>query len=102
MKSPLQALVQKVLLAVLRAYQLAISPMLGQNCRFYPTCSNYALQAIREHGACKGSLLAGKRLCKCHPWHPGGVDLVPPGDENSKAAPNSEAVSSVNPISDFS
>lgn len=65
------------LLLLLRAYQLMVSPLLGQNCRFYPSCSNYALQAIRSHGSGKGSLLALKRLCKCHPWHPGGVDLVP-------------------------
>ena len=62
---------------LLRAYQLGISPMLGQKCRFFPTCSNYALEAIAVHGAGKGSLLAVKRVCKCHPWHPGGVDLVP-------------------------
>lgn len=63
---------------LLRAYQLGISPMLGPSkCRFFPTCSNYALQAIAQHGPGKGSLLAVKRVCKCHPWHPGGVDLVP-------------------------
>lgn len=66
-----------LLLLLLRAYQLGISPFLGQNCRFYPTCSTYAAEAIREHGAAKGSLLAARRLCKCHPWHPGGVDPVP-------------------------
>lgn len=65
------------LLFLLRAYKLAISPYLGQRCRFFPSCSEYAAQAIRGHGAWKGSLLAGKRLCKCHPWHPGGVDPVP-------------------------
>ncbi|MFZ6815016.1 membrane protein insertion efficiency factor YidD [Undibacterium sp. Rencai35W] len=69
--------VKSLLLFLLRVYKFAISPMLGQNCRFYPSCSDYAAEAIREHGAAKGSLLAGKRLCKCHPWHPGGVDLVP-------------------------
>lgn len=66
-----------LLLLLLRAYQLGISPFLGQNCRFYPTCSTYAAEAIREHGAAKGGRLAAKRLCKCHPWHPGGVDPVP-------------------------
>lgn len=66
-----------LLLLLLRAYQLGISPFLGQNCRFYPTCSTYAAEAIREHGAAKGSLLAARRLCKCHPWNPGGVDPVP-------------------------
>jgi hypothetical protein len=66
-----------LLLLLLRAYQLGISPFLGQNCRFYPSCSHYAVEAIREHGTAKGSLLAAKRLCKCHPWHPGGLDPVP-------------------------
>lgn len=66
-----------LLLALLRAYKLCISPFLGQNCRFYPSCSDYAAQAIGTHGALKGSALAARRLCKCHPWHPGGVDPVP-------------------------
>ena len=65
------------LLLLLRAYKLGVSPYLGQNCRFYPSCSDYAAEAIRRHGAWKGSMLAGKRLCKCHPWHPGGLDPVP-------------------------
>ena len=68
---------KSLLLLLLRAYQLGVSPFLGQNCRFYPCCSAYAAEAIREHGAAKGTLLAAKRLCKCHPWHPGGVDPVP-------------------------
>ncbi|MCU6434194.1 membrane protein insertion efficiency factor YidD [Undibacterium sp. Jales W-56] len=69
--------VQSILLLLLRVYKVAISPMLGQNCRFYPSCSEYAAEAIRAHGAVKGCALAGRRLCKCHPWHPGGVDPVP-------------------------
>ncbi|MET3134488.1 putative membrane protein insertion efficiency factor [Oxalobacteraceae bacterium GrIS 1.11] len=69
-----------VLLFLLRAYQVAISPMLGQNCRFYPSCSNYALEAIRLHGPARGSLLAARRLGHCHPWHAGGYDPVPPAD----------------------
>jgi putative membrane protein insertion efficiency factor len=66
-----------LLLILLRAYQLGISPFLGQNCRFYPSCSDYAAEAIREHGALKGGALTARRLCKCHPWHDGGVDPVP-------------------------
>jgi putative membrane protein insertion efficiency factor len=69
---------KSVLLLLLRAYQLGISPFLGQKCRFYPSCSSYAMEAIQLHGVGKGSLLAARRLCKCHPWHPGGVDPVPP------------------------
>ena len=66
-----------VLLLLLRGYQLGVSPFLGQNCRFHPSCSDYAAQAIDLHGAARGSLLAARRLCKCHPWHPGGLDPVP-------------------------
>ncbi|MDB5761736.1 MAG: hypothetical protein JWQ21_731 [Herminiimonas sp.] len=66
-----------LLLILLRAYKLGISPFLGRNCRFYPSCSDYASEAVREHGALKGSILAAKRLGKCHPWHPGGLDPVP-------------------------
>ena len=66
-----------LLLWLVRGYQLVISPMFGPSCRFYPTCSNYAMDAIREHGALKGAMLAAVRLAKCHPWHPGGFDPVP-------------------------
>jgi putative membrane protein insertion efficiency factor len=76
----------KLLVAILRAYQLAISPLLGQNCRFYPTCSNYAIEAVRVHGAARGSWLAARRVCKCHPWNEGGVDLVPPAPETPPTA----------------
>lgn len=65
----------------LRGYQLLLSPLLGQKCRFYPTCSNYAIEALRVHGAARGSLLAARRVCRCHPWNPGGVDFVPPAGE---------------------
>jgi putative membrane protein insertion efficiency factor len=75
-----------ILLLLVRGYQLAISPLLGQSCRFYPTCSNYAMQAIREHGALKGAMLAAVRLGKCHPWHPGGHDPVPPKAESTHTA----------------
>ena len=79
---------KSLLLLLLRAYQLGISPFLGQNCRFYPTCSTYAAEAIREYGAAKGGLLAAKRLCKCHPWHPGGLDPVPKKSSGSRAHPD--------------
>jgi uncharacterized protein len=74
-----------LLLYLLRGYQYALSPFLGPSCRFYPTCSNYAIEAVREHGAAHGALLAAKRLCKCHPWHPGGVDPVPMKAPDDKA-----------------
>ena len=72
---------------LLRAYQLLLSPMLGQRCRFYPTCSNYAIEALRVHGAARGSWLAARRVCRCHPFNEGGVDLVPPRhDKHSSTA----------------
>ena len=67
-----------VLTALIRGYQRAVSPLLGPRCRFYPSCSSYALQAVSVHGAGKGGVLAVARICRCHPWHPGGVDPVPP------------------------
>jgi putative membrane protein insertion efficiency factor len=71
-------MINKLLVALLRGYQLLLSPMLGQNCRFYPTCSNYAIEALHTHGAAHGSYLALRRVCRCHPWNEGGVDPVPP------------------------
>ena len=68
----------KLLIWLVRAYQLAISPLMAPSCRFYPTCSRYAIDALRAHGAARGGLLAARRICKCHPWNDGGVDLVPP------------------------
>jgi putative membrane protein insertion efficiency factor len=67
-----------VLIALIRGYQLLISPLLGPRCRFYPSCSAYALEAVRVHGAVKGGWLAARRLLRCHPWNPGGLDFVPP------------------------
>lgn len=64
-------------LLLLRAYKRFISPLLPPACRFYPTCSEYAAQAIAKHGLARGGILAAKRLAKCHPLHPGGVDPVP-------------------------
>ena len=75
-----------LLVWLLRGYQLLLSPMLGPRCRFYPSCSNYAIEALRVHGAARGSLLAARRVCRCHPWHEGGVDLVPPAQGNSPSA----------------
>lgn len=64
-------------LKLLRAYQLLISPMLGQNCRFSPSCSNYSMQAIERFGVFRGSWLTARRLLRCHPFHPGGHDPIP-------------------------
>lgn len=65
-----------VIILLIRFYQIFISPMFPPRCRFYPTCSQYALEAVREKGAVKGSWLALKRILKCHPFHPGGYDPV--------------------------
>jgi hypothetical protein len=64
-------------LFIIRAYQYIISPLLGPSCRFYPTCSEYAYQAVVRYGVLKGSFLALKRILRCHPFNPGGVDPVP-------------------------
>jgi putative membrane protein insertion efficiency factor len=66
-----------VIVVVIRAYQRLVSPLLPQSCRYYPSCSQYAVQAVGTHGAAKGSWLAVRRLGRCHPWTPGGVDRVP-------------------------
>ena len=62
--------------ALIRAYQLLISPWLGPRCRFYPSCSQYALDALDRHGMARGGILALRRLARCHPWNPGGYDPV--------------------------
>ena len=67
-----------VLIAFLRFYRYAISPLYGQVCRYHPTCSAYALEAITVHGSWRGSWLACRRVLSCHPWAAGGFDPVPP------------------------
>ncbi len=66
-----------LVMASIRVYQAAVSPLLPRACRFYPSCSQYALEAVARHGAVLGGWLACRRLARCHPWHPGGVDFVP-------------------------
>jgi putative membrane protein insertion efficiency factor len=62
---------------LIRIYQWTVSPLLGPTCRFYPSCSNYALEAVRRFGILQGGWLTVRRLGRCHPWHPGGFDPVP-------------------------
>ncbi len=68
---------RRILILPIKAYQYLISPILGSHCRFYPSCSHYAVEAIERHGVAYGSYLAVRRLSRCHPWHAGGVDPVP-------------------------
>ena len=67
----------RLLVRLLRVYQVLVSPMFGPSCRFYPSCSNYAIEAVRLHGAARGGWLAVRRVCRCHPWNAGGNDPVP-------------------------
>jgi putative membrane protein insertion efficiency factor len=67
-----------LLIGAVRVYQAAISPVLGCNCRYHPSCSSYAIEALRDHGATHGAYLATRRILRCNPWRPGGYDPVPP------------------------
>lgn len=68
---------RRFLIALVRAYRYLLSPWWGNQCRFAPTCSAYAIEALERHGALRGSWLAGRRVLRCHPWNPGGFDPVP-------------------------
>ncbi|MEK6806233.1 MAG: membrane protein insertion efficiency factor YidD [Pseudomonadota bacterium] len=70
-------MISKMMIALLRGYQRLISPLLGPRCRFHPSCSHYAVEAIQRHGALRGSRLAVGRIVRCHPLNPGGLDPVP-------------------------
>jgi putative membrane protein insertion efficiency factor len=71
----------------LRAYKLTLSPLIGRQCRYLPTCSEYAAEALIAHGPWRGSWLAANRVCRCHPWGGSGYDPVPPNDRRSDGAP---------------
>jgi putative membrane protein insertion efficiency factor len=75
---------KRLLLALIDGYRLVLSPFFGTQCRFYPTCSAYAREAIEIHGSWRGSWLAVWRILRCNPWHAGGVDPVPPRAGNGK------------------
>ncbi|WP_372592886.1 membrane protein insertion efficiency factor YidD [Actinotalea sp.] len=76
---------RRALIVLVRGYQLVISPMTPPSCRFYPSCSQYALIAVERHGAFRGGWLALRRLGRCHPWTPGGIDDVPPARDDASA-----------------
>ncbi|WP_071989647.1 membrane protein insertion efficiency factor YidD [Kangiella aquimarina] len=71
-------MINRVLIGMVRGYQKVLSPVMGNQCRFYPTCSNYSIEALEQHGAIKGSWLTIKRIARCHPGCEGGHDPVPP------------------------
>jgi uncharacterized protein len=73
-----------VMIAIIQCYKTLISPVLGNNCRFYPSCSTYSMEALTVHGVLKGSYLTVRRLLKCHPFHEGGIDPVPEKFGNNK------------------
>jgi putative membrane protein insertion efficiency factor len=88
----------RLLVALLTGYQRFVSPLLGPRCRFYPSCSAYALEAVQVHGALRGSWLAVRRLSRCHPFHPGGLDPVPgrgQGDQEQQQGSATGAVTEV-------
>ena len=70
-------MIKTILIGVIKLYQWTIGPVIGETCRFYPSCSHYGVEALKKHGALKGSWLIIKRICRCHPWNPGGIDPVP-------------------------
>lgn len=70
-------IVRKMIIGPIWAYRYFISPFLGSNCRYYPSCSAYAIESVEKHGAIAGGWIAFKRIIRCHPWHEGGVDPVP-------------------------
>lgn len=78
------SLSEKILIKLIRTYQIWISPLIGPRCRFVPTCSCYGIEALKTHGALKGSWLTLQRILKCHPFHQGGYDPVPPKTHNNK------------------
>jgi putative membrane protein insertion efficiency factor len=79
-KNPGQSLLQIFLIRLIGVYRRWVSPLLPRACRFYPSCSEYASEAVETHGVARGSVLAASRLVRCHPWCEGGVDPVPPRD----------------------
>lgn len=87
-------MLKRLLVLCIRGYQLLLSPLLGSNCRFTPSCSHYAIDALASHGVLRGMWLSVKRIARCHPWHPGGYDPVPePGKKESSSIERGVSIS---------
>lgn len=82
-------MIARILLALIAAYQRLLSPLLGPSCRFHPSCSRYTAACIARHGAMRGSWLGVRRIARCHPFHPGGVDLPPEAAGQAQASTSS-------------
>lgn len=82
--SPPRSPLARTLVVLIGVYQRLVSPMLGPHCRFAPSCSAYAAEAVLRHGAARGGCLAVRRLLRCHPFHPGGYDPVPPASQSPR------------------
>ncbi len=83
---------QYAVMALIRVYQIVVSPLLGPTCKYYPSCSHYGLEAVRRHGAIKGTVMAGWRVLRCNPWSNGGVDEVPAKGEPLFRTPQTSPV----------
>jgi putative membrane protein insertion efficiency factor len=81
-----------LILGVFKLWQLLASPTYGQTCRFYPSCSAYGVEAVRQYGALRGCWMTARRLLRCHPWNPGGFDPVPPIGRTAQTAAHDESV----------
>lgn len=90
METTQQTIWQRLLIGLIRVYRYCVSPLLGQHCRFHPTCSCYAQAALARHGVLRGGWLTLRRLGRCHPWHPGGFDPVPDAPTRPAASPHLE------------
>lgn len=86
MPNAVSRVLAKPLIALVRLYRLALSPWLGSNCRYQPTCSSYAIEALQVHGVLRGSWLAARRMGRCHPWGGSGYDPVPRAEEDNEAS----------------
>jgi len=85
-------MIARLLILLVRLYQLTLRPLIGANCRFEPHCSAYAIEALGTHGALRGSALAGRRILRCNPWHEGGIDPVPGCGCTLHAPPRTEKI----------